>query len=58
MGKILYVSDVKYEEEFWEKIFLRKNQIIHNRDEYVRELIDDIGEIEGDPVQDIDNALL
>lgn len=45
MGKILYISSAKLQEEFWGKIFCRKNQIIFNREEYVTTLIEDIERI-------------
>ena len=55
MGKILYISSSSLQEEFWGKIFCRKNQIIINREEYVTTLIEDIGKIPIYTTLDIDD---
>jgi len=57
MGKILYSSSEKMKEEFWAKIFWRRNQIISDRENYMQTLIDDIEAIPIEDKVDVDKIL-
>lgn len=52
MGKALYMSSSKKKEQFWDKIFNRRNQIINNKNEYTKTLIEDISNLSGDDYVD------
>mmetsp|Transcript_23291 Transcript_23291/g.20665 ORF Transcript_23291/g.20665 Transcript_23291/m.20665 type:complete len:111 (-) Transcript_23291:57-389(-) len=57
MGKILYSNSDRMRDEFWNKIFCRRNQIISDREEYRQTLIEDIEAIPMNDIVDVDSLL-
>lgn len=58
IGKALYSSSVEQQNEFWKRIFVRRNQIINDIDVYKERLVKDIMAIPDTDVVDVEKILV